>query len=72
MELFDKAIKIDPNKREAWYYKGEAFEKLEMYSEAIESFDNIIGINPIDGDAWYYKGEALYKSQRYIRVYRLL
>ena len=45
-ETLTKAIKIDPKKGDAWYYKGKAQNNLQRYSDAIESFNEAIKIDP--------------------------
>ncbi len=46
IEAFNKAIAIDPNNKEAWFGKGEAFDKFGEYDKAIEAYDRAITIDP--------------------------
>ena len=65
LESFDKAILIDPDISDAWYYKGQALYNLHRYSESISDFNTVNDFDPLNSDAWYYKGQALYNLQRY-------
>lgn len=40
---YDRAIHLDPNKGDPWYYKGLAYEKLSRYEESINSL--LTGLN---------------------------
>ena len=44
---------------DAWYYRGQAFQKFGKYDKAIESFDKAIELDPKNSDVWDAKGLAL-------------
>jgi tetratricopeptide (TPR) repeat protein len=46
LRSYDKAIEIDPNFADAWYYRGLALSKLDRYNEAIASYEMAIRIDP--------------------------
>jgi len=43
----------------AWYNKGNAFDDLGKYDEAIKCYNEAIRLNPSDSAAWSNKGVAL-------------
>jgi tetratricopeptide (TPR) repeat protein len=43
---FEKAIKLNPDYAEAYYFRGMAYNKLSNYSKAIIDFSKAIEINP--------------------------
>jgi len=65
LEMFDKAIEINPQFDKAYYNKGLALGNLGRCEEAIEMFDKTIEINPQDAKAYYNKGVILGKLGRH-------
>ena len=61
---YDQALKIKPDKHNAWYYRGNALGNLGRLEEAIASFDQALKIKPDDHQAWYYRGITLGKLGR--------
>ena len=59
LPYFDKALKIDPNFKDAWNDKGLCLINLERYEEAIVCYDKALKIDPDDKKAWFYKGVCL-------------
>jgi tetratricopeptide (TPR) repeat protein len=59
MEHFQRSLEIEPRLAEAWYNKGEALRRKDLYIEAIEDFDRTIEIVPRHIRAWIGKGLAL-------------
>ena len=62
---FDKAIELEPNNSDFYYYrarskmmKGLEEESAEDYNQAIEDFTMCIEINPKDKLAWFYRGKT--------------
>ena len=55
----DEAIKIKPDKHEAWYNKGNSLTRLGRDEEAIKCYDEAIKIKPDKHQAWYNKGNSL-------------
>lgn len=58
---YDQALKIQPDKDEAWNNRGITLEKLGRLEEAIASYDQALKIKPDDHEAWYNRGVALRK-----------
>ncbi len=65
IKSFDKAIALDPNFEEAWFYKGGAFHYSGEYRKAIAAYDRAIVIDPNDQLAWFAKGLAFYRLNDY-------
>ncbi|AVH70043.1 tetratricopeptide repeat protein [Nostoc sp. 'Lobaria pulmonaria (5183) cyanobiont'] len=56
---YDQALKIKPDKHEAWYNRGNALDDLGRTEEAIASYDQALKFKPDDHQAWYNRGNAL-------------
>ncbi|MGD2250804.1 MAG: tetratricopeptide repeat protein [Candidatus Methanofastidiosia archaeon] len=65
LQVFDGALKINPENAEAWYNKGVALGNLGKYEEEITCYDEALRINPQDAKAWYNKGVALGNLGKY-------
>ncbi len=65
IELYDKALKLDPNYVNALYNKGNTLSNLGKYQEAIELYDKALKIKPDAVLALYNKGTALDNLGRY-------
>jgi len=56
IELFKKAIEINPQNDAAYTYIGIAHKNKEEYSQAIEAYKKAIDINPKSDNAYYNMG----------------
>jgi|GEM_PF-335796 len=73
IKYFDRAVELDPQRTEAWIFKGSVLDtRLNRSAEAILAYDKAIeldGENAIDNEslsnAWSGKGTALAKLGRY-------
>jgi tetratricopeptide (TPR) repeat protein len=61
---YDNALKLKPDKHEAWYNRGNALGNLGRLEEAIASYDNALKFKPDDPDALYNRGSALFNLGR--------
>lgn len=59
LNLFEKAIELDPMDAIAWSYKGTALDALSKYNEALQAYNRAIEINPNCVLAWNNKGVTL-------------
>ncbi|MGB3266836.1 MAG: tetratricopeptide repeat protein [Microcoleus sp.] len=62
---FEKAILMNNNVDEAWYWRGNVLIKLQRYEEAIACYDQAISMKPDNYEAWYNKANLLAKLQKY-------
>lgn len=51
VELFDKALKIDPSHAPTHYNRGVALGYLKRFDEALESYDRVLSITPDHAEA---------------------
>lgn len=65
MEIYDKALKLNPEYAAAWYNRGNALSKMRKYSDAIRSYDRALDIDPDHAKAWNNKGTSLISLGRY-------
>ena len=56
---FDKALKINPENPDYWYWQGKTLSELIYLEKALFSFDKALNINPENGDYWWWKGNTL-------------
>ena len=62
---FEKAILMNNNLDEAWYWRGNVLIKLQRPEEALACYDQAILIKPEHWEAWYNKANLLAKLQKY-------
>ncbi len=62
---FEKAILLNKNLDEAWYWRGNVLIKLQRQEEALACYDQAISIKPDKYEAHYNKGNLLGRLQRY-------
>ena len=62
---FVQAVKLDPERYEAWNYVGYTSRKLGHYDDALLAYDRALSLKPGYPDAIEYRGEA------YLAVSRL-
>jgi len=62
---FEQALRLDPQRYEAWNYVGYASRKLGRYDDALLAYDRALSLKPGYPDAIEYRGEA------YLAVNRL-
>ncbi|MEM8722985.1 MAG: tetratricopeptide repeat protein, partial [Cyanobacteria bacterium P01_G01_bin.39] len=60
LELFERAIEIDPNDDETWFNRGVALGELGRLEEELASYDRAIEIKPDYDSAWFNRGNALF------------
>jgi tetratricopeptide (TPR) repeat protein len=66
IKSLDKALEIEPNYTDAWYFKGTVLGKnLGEYDEAIKCFDKALELNPDHVDALINKGISLVSLGKY-------
>lgn len=57
--LLDKALKLDPNRKELWTLKGIALENLHNYSIALDNYVEALKLNPEDNTLLVHQGKIL-------------
>jgi tetratricopeptide (TPR) repeat protein len=65
LELFDRALAIQPHHAEALIKKGSALEKLERLDDAIACYDQAIRADGSKTIAWLHKGGLFNRLSRY-------
>ena len=63
--LFQRAVELDPNDKQAWSDLGLAQLRLGQFDDAASSFRKQIEVNPYDERAYDYLGIALQQQQKY-------
>lgn len=54
-ECFDRAIEIDPDYADAWFYKGRGYLHNGQFSDAVVCFSFTISADPFHWQSWYDK-----------------
>jgi tetratricopeptide (TPR) repeat protein len=57
-EKFGQAVRLDPQRYEAWNYVGYTSRKLGNYDVALAAYDKALALKPGYPDALEYRGEA--------------
>ena len=72
IDYFEKAIELEPELEDVYYYMGAAYEKIEKYEKAIECFEKEAANNPSNAKPMSRIGicyELLNKFQKAIEAY---
>lgn len=64
LELFNKAIEINPVYATTWHNKANCLDELGRHGEAVECYNKAIEIDPYHAETWYNKGISLKKMGR--------
>ena len=62
MNYYNKAIEMNPDYADAYYYRGRAYYNNNDDTNAIEEFDKAIEMNPDYADAYHHRGRAYYRN----------
>ena len=65
IEIYNKAIELNPNYAEAYFNKGVCLSNLNFKSEAIEMYNKTIELNPNFVDAYFQRGYCFYNLKKY-------
>ena len=65
LQIFERAIQLDPNYTNAWDGKGWSMHKQNNYEEALAAFEKAIQLNPSYTNSWDGKGWSLYKLGKF-------
>jgi hypothetical protein len=68
IEYLNNAIKLEPSYAEAYYNRGNAYNKPGQYNRAIEDFNEAIRLNPYYALAYVNRGNAYLKLEQYDRA----
>ncbi|WP_231288456.1 tetratricopeptide repeat protein [Methanococcus maripaludis] len=61
IDLFEKAIQLNPEESKYWLMKGEALYNLERYEESVDCYNYVINVieDEYNKEIWAAKAEAL-------------
>ncbi|BAP61440.1 hypothetical protein MMKA1_13230 [Methanococcus maripaludis KA1] len=61
IDLFEKAIQLNPEESKYWLMKGKALYNLERYEEAVDCYNYVINVieDEYNKDVWAAKADAL-------------
>jgi tetratricopeptide (TPR) repeat protein len=65
LELYEKAVKNEPESALAWYNLGDTLLSLKRYEKAVEALEVAVGLSPQTGLYHYDLGMALYALDRH-------
>jgi tetratricopeptide (TPR) repeat protein len=57
LQMYDKAIEIDPKRIDLWEQKAYTLTKQERYPEVLKCYDMMTNIEPDNAELWNKKGE---------------
>jgi putative nucleotidyltransferase with HDIG domain len=64
LEVFVKAIELDPRNAASWRSKGVALGRLGRDEEALKAFVKAVELDPANAEAWRNRGTALVRLGR--------
>ena len=64
MKHFDEAIRLKPDYFDAYIQRGQALQKLDQFSSALNDFNKAIELNTNDISVYIHKGETLMLDER--------
>lgn len=62
IEDCDAVIRLNPGAFHAFYFRGAAYDRIEMYDRAIAAFDAALALDPKHAYSLWGRGHALAKS----------
>ena len=65
IEIFKKAVEINPNDDDSWRWLGNSYYKNGQYQEAIKSFKKAVELNPNDANNYYWLGRSYNDNEQY-------
>jgi len=68
VEVFEQALRIDPNSVETLMKLGYARFHLDDHSEALKIYDKILDIDVTNPEAWNLKGLVHYEQKKYAKA----
>lgn len=74
IKWYDKVTEVEPQNYKAWYNKSFAYDRLELFNEALVCANEAIRINPIYNYGWFAKGIAHASLKEYkeaVSAYRM-
>jgi len=63
--LYDQAISLDPENRDAWGQRHQAYHQLGKFDRVIEVYTETLERSPENAKAWHYRGRAYYEKGEY-------
>jgi len=54
-----RAIIINPNSVEAWFFRGTLLSELNRLYDALMCFENVLDMDYLNAEAWWWKGTIL-------------
>ena len=68
IEIFEQALRIDPDNVETLMKMGYARFHLEEYADALKVYDRILDIDVTNPEAWNLKGLVHYEQKNYAKA----
>jgi tetratricopeptide (TPR) repeat protein len=62
---YTKAINLNPNDAEAYYWRGCTYRDKQNHDQAIQDYTKAIQLNPNYQDAYFWRGRSYYQKQNY-------
>jgi tetratricopeptide (TPR) repeat protein len=58
IEIFNKALKVNPGNPEIWKLRGNSFFSARAWDDAVKDYSMALDLNPSDSELWLNKGIA--------------
>ena len=66
--LLQRAIELDPENKEAFFYLGSLYRSKREYAKAIQAYDKAIGLDPYFTDGLFNLGFLYYTTKDYVKA----
>lgn len=65
VDLYQKALKLNPRWEEGWWYLGTIAYDSNHYSDGVKAFRNLVELDPAYGQAWALLGLCEFETHDY-------
>ncbi len=65
LEMFGRALRLNPKVAETWNSRGAVFNDLKQYDKAVADFDQALALAPNYAEAFSNKGKSLHELGRH-------
>ncbi len=65
LDLFDRALKVDPAAPDVWFNRAVVFQDMNRFQDALSSYERAIALRPDFVDAIYNRGLTLQALSRF-------
>jgi tetratricopeptide (TPR) repeat protein len=65
LEVYDQVLEKDPREARAYHAKGDIYDRLGMFEDAVSCYSSALECDPFNAETWYNKAISLRKMGRF-------